>query len=431
MKFTLTLCLALVITASVTAQIFVEKAPDFPFKAASRGDLDFADVDGDGDQDVLISGSCRCGTSSSLYINENGTHFILAENTPFPPMYDSAVNFADLDNDGDQDLILMGKTGSAGLVSLLYQNDGSGEFTLVPEHPIEAVSEANIIFVDVDNNSYLDIIVQKGDGGLEKEVRLYLNEGGINNLQLVPDTPFEAIRLGSMALSDVDGDNDPDILITGMDSEAEPTVNLYLNDGTGQFTLDPNTPFQALTQGSIDFADVDGDNDQDVLVSGFMGSLLGSSTLLYLNNGEGQFSLAPNASFIGAIWVKAQFADLDNDGDQDILVAGISPSTRVYLNNGLGEFSLLEHEDIELVGFVSFAIEDVDGDDDLDVLLTGVNGLHGSIAHLYTNDGSARFNIVEHGFINAAVGRNGSVAIADTDNDNDLDILITGREGQS
>jgi hypothetical protein len=92
------------------------------------------------------------------------------------------------------------------------------------------------------------------------------------NFTEVTGTPFTGVAQSSIAFADVDGDNDLDVLITGLNFMGQPPgvriSKLYTNDGVGNFTEVFGTPFAGVEEGSIAFADVDGDNDQDVLITG-------------------------------------------------------------------------------------------------------------------------------------------------------------------
>jgi hypothetical protein len=96
--------------------------------------------------------------------------------------------------------------------------------------------------------------------------------------------PFEGVSAGSIAFADVDGDGDPDVLITGENNSDIPTSTLYTNDGSGNFTEVTGTPFEGVFRSSIAFADVDGDGDPDVLITGLTNSLR-SISKLYTNDG--------------------------------------------------------------------------------------------------------------------------------------------------
>ena len=136
-------------------------------------------------------------------------------------------------------------------------------------------------FADVDGDGDEDLLITGYFDSTRPISKLYINDGGF--FTLVEDTPFENVRFSSIAFSDVDGDGDQDLLITGSNSSYQKTSNLYTNDG-GTFTLVEDVPFDKVEHGSIAFSDVDGDGDQDLLITV---SYLGSQTLsiLYTNNG--------------------------------------------------------------------------------------------------------------------------------------------------
>jgi fibronectin type III domain protein/VCBS repeat protein len=142
---------------------------------------------------------------------------------------------------------------------------------------------------------------------------------------------------------------------------------------------------------SIAFADVDGDDDQDAMIAGGNDALGGHSVELYFNNGSGNLKVGKGNSFGSLDQGSLAFADVDGDNDQDLLMTGSNGGvirTFLYLNNGSGIFGLLKFPKgagIESVNNSSIAFADVDGDNDQDVLITGFNALSTSIAKLYRN----------------------------------------------
>ena len=80
---------------------------------------------------------------------------------------------------------------------------------------------------------------------------------------------FAGVENSSIAFADVDGDGDKDVLITGTDNSnpRNRIAKLYTNDGSGNFTEVTSTPFDGVAGPSV-FADMDGDGDLDLLISG-------------------------------------------------------------------------------------------------------------------------------------------------------------------
>jgi hypothetical protein len=100
--------------------------------------------------------------------------------------------------------------------------------------------------------------------------------------------PFDSVTKSSIAFVDVDGDNDDDLFISGESFSGNPVSKLYLNDGMGMFSELTGTPFEPVKSGSIAFSDIDQDNDQDLLITGFNGTEYVAK--LYSNDGNGNFT---------------------------------------------------------------------------------------------------------------------------------------------
>ncbi|MCD4730327.1 MAG: VCBS repeat-containing protein [Bacteroidales bacterium] len=119
---------------------------------------------------------------------------------------------------------------------------------------------------------------------------------------------FVWVDHSSIAFADIDNDNDQDVLIAGLNSFGQDIAKLYTNDGSGFFTEVTGTPFDVAFVGSVTFADIDNDNDQDVLITGL-------PTTLYTNDGNGFFTEVTGSPFY--LGSDGAFADIDNDNDQD------------------------------------------------------------------------------------------------------------------
>ena len=419
---------------------FTEKTTGTPFTGVDESSIAFADVDGDDDPDVFIRGNA--GTSSEpnfiakLYTNDGAGNFTEKVVMPFKGLLLSSIAFADVDGDNDQDVLITGFS-SSGRITKLYTNDGSGNFIeKTTGTPFTGVRNSSIAFADVDGDNDQDVLITGEDSRSNGIARLYTNDGK-GNFTEKAGTPFEGIRFSSIAFADVDGDKDHDVLITGVRRDDEGNfiriTKLYTNDGSGSFTEKIRTPFEGVSRSSIAFADVDGDNDQDVLITG---SEYNRNTdrfnriaKLYTNDGSGSFTEKTGTLFPGVDNSSIALADVDGDKDQDVLITGFSSSgkiARLYTNDGSGNF--ITRLSFAGVRNSSIAFADVDGDGDQDVLITG-DADNGLITKLYTNDGLGNFT-EKTGTPFTGV-ENGSIAFADVDGDNDQDVLITGDEGTS
>jgi len=215
----------------------------------------------------------------------------------------------------------------------------------------------------------------------------------------------------TLALGDVDGDGDLDLICCGRVEQA----CLYLNDGDGFYAdAQDKLPQAALDPRCASLGDVDGDGDLDLMIG-----ISGAQNLLYLNDGTGTFSDASGQlpSGTDSTW-DIEFGDLDGDGDIDAFL-GNRGQDRLFLNDGTGTFSDAIHQIPSYSSHTyAVALGDVDGDLDLDVML-------GDDQHtrLYLNDG-AGFFLDASSRIPADDDETRALVLGDVDGDSDLDVLL-------
>src|SRR5690606_17374768 len=101
-----------------------------------------------------------------------------------------------------------------------------------------------------------------------------------------------------VAFEDVDGDGFVDLFTGGAMPTFHTVGRLYKNDGTGKFNIHDDETFIKKREGGLAFGDVNGDGFPDMIVSGGYGSPGGSLTKLYINDGEGNFTLNEASSFV-------------------------------------------------------------------------------------------------------------------------------------
>ena len=439
MKVILTLVLSVLIH-TLNAQIqFEQVLPLSPvlqitsdFDAVQYSSIAFSDVDGDSDKDVLITGYNNSNQSiAKLYTNDGSGNFIEITGTPFDGVQYGSIAFSDVDGDTDQDVLITGLNDLNQQISKLYTNDGSGSFTEVTGTSFEGVYNSSIAFSDVDGDTDQDVLITGFNSSNQHISKLYINDGS-GSFSMVTGTPFDGVQYSSIAFSDVDGDTDEDVLITGYNSSSQSIAKLYTNDGSGSFTEVTGTPFDGVQNSSIAFSDVDGDTDQDVLITGLNSSNL-KIAKLYTNNGSGSFTEVTGTSFDGVNYSSIAFSDLDGDNDSDVLITGLNSSsqsiTKLYTNNGSGSFTEVTGTTFDDVNKGSIAFLDVDGDTDQDVLITGFSSSGQRMVKLYTNDGFGSFIELTLSPLDGVLYS--SIAFSDVDGDNDQDILITGRNNSN
>ena len=188
----------------------------------------------------------------------------------------------------------------------------------------------------MDNDNDMDLIISGSTNNISVMTTLYENDG-TGNFSLVNNTPFTGVQLSDISTGDSDGDGDADILFNGIDSSFQNICELYLNYGTGSFNLLTGTPFLAAQLGTVNFADFDNDNDLDVFVTGSLGGQ-DVAAHIYENQGNNNFNLVD--TLVQVYNSTTAIGDIDGDNDLDMIVTGIGnlPGTpdpfrpRVYKN---------------------------------------------------------------------------------------------------
>ena len=242
----------------------------------------FADIDGDGDLDLLVGNKIEPDDNNTgkLYLFENvgspaaPAYRLRGAMPEFTGAYHFAPAFGDLDGDGDLD-ILMGTWGDE---LLLVLNEGTAReprWTIADPAFVTLTRGRNATpaLGDVNGDGLLDLFIGESSG----DVNFYLNVGTAEwpSFELVSDryAGMDAGRRSAPTLVDIDGDGDLD-LVLGSESEG---LKLYRNVGTPEepiFELDesfavPVHPFSTPT-----FADIDGDGRPELFVGGIAGGLL-------------------------------------------------------------------------------------------------------------------------------------------------------------
>ena len=335
---------------------------------------DCGDYDDDGNLDILLIGDTPSGPVTKVYHNVGGTFQDIAAG--LPGVKQGSVAWGDYDNDDDLDVLLAGETGT-GPIASVYQNNG-GTFQDVGA-ALTGVYQSSVAWGDYDNDGDLDILATGKNASGEHTAAVYQNQEGAFS----QDAGIEltGVAQGAAVWGDYDNDGWLDILLTGQSASGAVT-RLYHNQEGGfqeAFIWLPE-----MSQSSAAWGDYDNDGDLDILLTG---NYLGVSgyTIVCRNMGGGfQFDTSPSAVTSGS----SAWGDYDNDGDLDILVNGLDssfiPRTHLYRNDS-GNFSKVD-TGLTDVSFGSAAWADYDNDGDLDILLAGSDATYTQIAGVYRNE---------------------------------------------
>jgi hypothetical protein len=268
------------------------------------------DLDGDGDLD-LVAGNDLAG--DRVWFND-GSGVFADSGQSLGTAATSAIALGDLDRDGDLDLVV---AAAGGQPDAIWWNDGNGLFTDSGQM-WGAVDSRGVELGDVDRDGDLDIAIAVHGGG----DLVWLNDG--SGLFTDSGQSLGLSDTARLTLGDVDRDGDLD-LIELFDVSATSDARLWLNDGSGQFT-DSGHTIGAGGATSFVLADVDGDRVLDLIVADASGENL------WLGDGSGGFGAATSIDSPPNTVVGLALADIDRDGDLDLLSARDGSPDRVLLN---------------------------------------------------------------------------------------------------
>ncbi len=300
--------------------------------------LTAADIDGDGDEDLLFA--VAFGAQPRVLVNDGSGHFTDETSVRFPTvsLNSFGVGAGDVDGDGDLDAVFCDAgSGGGGGLARLFINDGTGHFTDAPGrmNAVPKVGAQQVNFVDVDNDFDLDVIVDGKSAGQQ----LYINDG-TGQFTFTPGV----IPAGSGATYetdwvDLDDDGDEDTFYISMSGFDEGTGENTLETGTLGFTSSTSTlsGINGHDDNEVAFIDANDDGLLDPLVA----SLSGPREKLYLNMGTfqpGSFVYQASAFPAGSdSTLDLCLADFDQNGTYDVFTAqGESGNftNKLYLNTG-------------------------------------------------------------------------------------------------
>ncbi|MCP5156362.1 MAG: VCBS repeat-containing protein [Ectothiorhodospiraceae bacterium] len=381
-----------------------------------------ADVTQDGQSDLVAAvegGGLRWHLSAGIFLFDLA---FLVHPISTDVMDTVALAVGDVDGDGRPDVV----AGNRGQRNRLYVGDSGGGWsasTIGTDVGVETDDTRAVALLDVDGDGDLDLLV----GNADAPDRLYRNDGTASPFAGATPEPLTGgvLATRAFALADLDDDGDEDLVVL-----ADEGVRVFLGDGSA-------APF-AHTAGTevgtalgdaraIAIGDMDGDGRVDLVVGRF-----GLPDLLFLNQG-GNTVFAGTGAAIGTDaldTVSVAVGDVDGDGDFDVVAAIAGGPDRLYRNDGtpapfasaVGEVLTVDGVDSRAV-----ALDDLDRDGDLDVVVAGGSEMD----RVYLNHGT------DNPFTRAVVASIGTsaratiaLATGDVDGDGDIDVVSGNHSAQ-
>ncbi|WP_224491316.1 VCBS repeat-containing protein [Robertkochia flava] len=242
----------------------------------------------------------------------------------------------DIDNDGNEDLFIGGAAGQPGMI---YLHKASGKVTHVPQLSLQndaALEDTAAAFVDIDGDGDQDLLVGSGGNQVGQQntyvTRVYENNGKGSFSRSSITLPSRYKNISVIAPCDFDQDGDQDLFIGSRSVVGTYGVNpdhLFLeNKGNGEFNdVTERLAYDLKDAGMITDAkwtDIDGDGKKDLVTVSEWGA-----AMILKNNGRRLFKEENNLSALTGWWNTVESADLDKDGDQD-LILGNRGSNIIY-----------------------------------------------------------------------------------------------------
>lgn len=289
----------------------------------------FADYDNNGHLDLLLNGN----KSNFIATNQGEGSFSKALQLPKITSEGSFTKplFVDIDQDADLDLLYLNSNQNE-----LLRNNSDGSFTPIKEMP-ELIQKGkggrDAEFADFDEDGDLDFALIDGDGSFQ----FFSNERH-SRYRIIPQTSgiSNSSLLSGLSVGDYNNDGFNDLLLISEKSG----ISILKNDGKGIFEKQGGNENLSASSRTIDckdanFVDFDNDGQLDIVFAGIPATAGKRSIFLFHNEGKGKFSDASNILPLNTpVARQVKSVDFDKDGDLDLLSAGIDGKLSLLQNEG-------------------------------------------------------------------------------------------------
>jgi hypothetical protein len=331
-----------------------------------------ADFDSDGDLDAAVSvWVATTGPGQVRILINNGRGIMVPGPTITLGVRPGRLVIADMNNDGRADIVVPNT--NSGTVCVIRSN-GNGTFQAPAFHAVAASTES-IAVADFDGNGFMDIAAASST---TNEMRILLGNGaGFPTVRSFFTNLGPTLGVGprSIAAGDLNGDGLADIVSANEQSE---DFSIYFGSGNGFFfsgefayyIAQPDLPYE------VELADMDNDGDKDIVIAR---GLTNAEVSWYRNRYDGGLEIFPNfndgswTTAVGGRLVDLATARLDcnNDAFPDVLGANEADgdALNVLINPGAGALSLRASPPVPGLSPEGVAAGDLDGDGDADAIV--------------------------------------------------------------
>jgi len=362
------------------------------------------DLDGDGNPDLVVSN--RKSGDVSLLLG-TGAGFFAPQEVQATGGGAKSTAIDDYDGDGVLDLAtanMMSQTVSVHL--------GVGDGTFSPGASFAVGPGSHLLSGDWDGDDVVDLVVVLSDSDLTTEDLVVLR--GIGDGSFVEESRFSTRDASSAAIADFDLDGHPDLAVC---DQSYRDVAVFFGRSGESFLGPQDSP---LGYGPQDFrlADVDGDGVRDLIAHGSQSTLVRPLTVSR-GLGAGVFQepvvlhvYDPLNSVVTAIEV----ADVDGDDDVDVLARTTQATIEIFENDGTGDFPSVRRTRVPSPYGNRMVVGDFNRDERPDIVVSGTESLS-----LLLADAHGLYSVQSLGSYAFVSG----LTAADLDRDGDLDLIVT------
>lgn len=374
-----------------------------------------ADLDHDGDPDLVVA--LPSALVVRVLLNDQGT-FVAAGDYPIP-LRAERIQVADLNNDGwADDLLLLAGVDYDGVAVLLGTGDGAlgaAAYYLADQ----LVTAATLL--DFDSDGDLDLALAVNYLVASPRVRIYSNRGDGTFLQVGPREvlPSDYGFIYDIASGDWDGNGSPDFALLRFGNMLP-----FLNTG-GQFLEAGRTNLAVGFGDRLLVGDLEPDGDLDFVKLG--GTYLAGSSIPIRNDGAGVFAANPALNLVESH--DGVLGDLNSDGATDLVALTLNtwPYYGLSVLLGGGQGTLETSESVALNPalneyYYNCATDDLDGDGNADLLAVSNGVTTNSLALLRNSSGDGTF--AEPPEITYAGYGAYDLLVTDMDGDGDRDAVV-------